>query len=85
MGRMPGRSPDRPSQHDLGRRAVGEQGAHDGSGAGADVNIEVVDGAIGQDVVDGAQRADFVHRAGQAAAGQHESRFTSMVDAAVNA
>ena len=58
--------------HFVGSQAIGKKRGHDGACAGADVDVEVVDGAVDQQIVDGAQRADLIDCAGQSAAGEHE-------------
>ena len=44
----------------------------EGAGAGADVDVEVVDGAVDREQVEGAQGADLVDAAGEAAAAEHQ-------------
>ena len=58
--------------HLLGRDAVGRQRADQRAGAGADVDVEVVDRAVDRQQVERPQRADLVHGAREAAAAEHE-------------
>ena len=58
--------------HLVGRDAVGEHPGDEGAGAGADVDVEVVDGAVDREQVEGAQGADLVDAAGEAAAAEHQ-------------
>ena len=58
--------------HFVGGEAIGEERGHDGPCAGADVDVEVVDGAVDQQIVDGTQRADLIDCAGQPAAGEYQ-------------
>ena len=58
--------------HLLGRHAVGGQRRDQRAGAGADVDVELVDGAVDGQQIERAQRADLVHAAGEAAAAEHE-------------
>ena len=61
--------------HLLGRDAVGGQRGDERTGAGADVDVELVDGAVDGQQVERAQRADLVDAAGEAAAAEHERRL----------
>ena len=56
--------------HFVGRDAVGEHAGDEGAGAGADVDVEVVDRAVDREQVEGAQGADLVDAAGEAAAAE---------------
>ena len=47
----------------------------EGAGAGADVDVEVVDGAVDREQVEGAQGADLVDAAGEAAAAEDQGRL----------
>ena len=58
--------------HLLGRDAVGGQRGDQRAGAGADVDVELVDAAVDRQQVERAQRADLVDAAGEAAAAQHQ-------------
>jgi hypothetical protein len=58
--------------HLLGRDAVGRHAGDEGTGAGADVDVELVDGAVDREQVEGPQRADLIHPAREAAAAQHQ-------------
>ena len=58
--------------HLVGRDAVGEHPGDEGAGAGADVDVEVVDGAVDREQVEGAQGADLIDAAGEAAAAEHQ-------------
>jgi hypothetical protein len=60
------------AHHLLGRDAVGGHGGHEGAGARADVDVELVDGAVDRQQVEGAQGADLVDAAGEAAAAEDE-------------
>jgi hypothetical protein len=59
-------------EHLLRAEAAGKQGRHDSPCAGADVQIEVVDGAIHQQIIDGPEGPDLIDRAEQAAACQDQ-------------
>src|SRR5258708_14847361 len=59
-------------QQVLGRGGVGDAGADHGAGAGTDVDVEVVDAAVEESVVEGAQGADMVDGAGESAPGEHQ-------------
>ncbi len=57
----------------LVRRDPGrEHAADEGTGAGADVHVEVVDPGIDGEQIEGAQRADLVDAAGETASTEHE-------------
>ena len=58
--------------HLLGRDAVGGHRGDERTGARADVDVELVDGAVDRQQVERAQRADLVDAAGEAAAAEHE-------------
>ena len=58
--------------HLVGGDAVGEHRGDEGAGAGADVDVEVVDGAVDREQVERAQGADLVDAAGEAAAAEHQ-------------
>ena len=58
--------------HLVGGDAVGEHRGDEGAGAGADVDVEVVDRAVDGEQVEGAQGADLVDPAGEAAAAEDE-------------
>src|SRR4029077_14556425 len=58
--------------HFVGRDAVGEHAGDEGAGAGADVDVEVVDRAIDGEQVESAQGADLVDAAGEAPAPEDE-------------
>ena len=58
--------------HLLGRDAVGGQRRDQRAGAGADVDVELVDGAVDGEQVERAQGADLVHAAREAAAAEHQ-------------
>ena len=58
--------------HFVGGDPVGEHPGDEGAGAGADVDVEVVDRAVDREQVEGAQGADLVDPAGEAAAAEHE-------------
>ena len=58
--------------HLVGRDAVGQHAGDEGAGAGADVDVEVVDGAVDGEQVEGAQGADLVDPAGESAAAEHQ-------------
>ena len=60
------------AHHLLGRDAVGRQRGDQRAGAGADVDVELVDRAVDRQQVERPQRADLVDAAGEAAAAQHE-------------
>src|SRR4029077_15265786 len=55
--------------------AVGEHRGDEGTGAGADVDVEVVDRAVDREQVEGTQRADLVDAAGKTAAAEHQGRL----------
>ncbi len=61
--------------HLVGRDAVGEHPGDERAGAGADVDVEVVDGAVDGEQVEGAQGADLIDAAGEAAAAEDEARL----------
>ena len=61
--------------HLLGRDAVGRHRGDERAGAGADVDVELVDGAVDREQVERAQGADLVDAAGEAAAAEHERRL----------
>ena len=61
--------------HLVGGDAVGEHPGDEGAGAGADVDVEVVDRAVDGEQVEGAQGADLIDAAGEAPATQHQSRL----------
>ena len=67
---------DQACQHHR-RDAAGHAGRHQRPGAGPDVDVEVVDRAVGEDVVQGAQGADLVADPGHPAAGQDEGGLAS--------
>ena len=58
--------------HLLGRDPVGRQRGDQRAGAGADVDVELVDAAVDRQQVERAQRADLIDAAGEAAAAQHQ-------------
>ena len=58
--------------HLLGSHAVGRQRGDERAGAGADVDVELVDGPVDGQQVERAQRADLVDPAGEPAAAEHE-------------
>ncbi len=60
------------AHHLLGRHAVGAKGGDEGTRRGADVDVEVVDGAVDRQQVQGAQGADLIDAPGEAAAAEHE-------------
>ena len=60
--------------HLLGRDPVGRQRGDQRAGAGADVDVELVDAAVDREEVERAQRADLIDPAGEAAAAEHERR-----------
>ena len=68
--------------HLVGGDAVGEHPGDEGAGAGADVDVEVVDGAVDREQVERAQGADLVDAAGEAAAAEHQSRLRGLFAAA---
>ena len=55
-----------------GRDPVGEQAGDERSGAGADVDVELVDRPVRGQEVERAQRADLIDAAGEPAAAEHE-------------
>ncbi len=61
------------------RRAhpVGEERADDRARAGADVDVEVVDGEVDEEVVEGAERPDLVGEAGDPTPTEHECAPTA--------
>ena len=58
--------------HLLGGDAVGDHAGDEGAGAGADVDVELVDGPVDGQQVERAQGADLVDAAGEPAAAQNE-------------
>ena len=60
------------AHHLLRRHAVGGQRRHQRAGARADVDVELVDGAVDGQEVEGPQRPDLVDGAREAAATEHE-------------
>jgi hypothetical protein len=58
--------------HLLGSDAVGRHRGYEGPRAGADVDVELVDGPVDREEVERPQRPDLVDAAGEAAAAQHE-------------
>ena len=58
--------------HLLGGDAVGRQAGHEGAGARAHVDVELVDRAVDGQQVERPQRADLVDPAGEAAAAEHQ-------------
>ena len=60
------------AHHLLGGDAVGRHRGDERAGAGADVDVELVDGAVDREQVERAQRADLVDAAGEAAAAEDE-------------
>ena len=68
--------------HLVGGDAVGEHPGDEGAGAGADVDVEVVDGAVDREQVERAQGADLVDAAGEAAAAEDQSRLRGLFAAA---
>ncbi len=58
--------------HLLGRDAVGRQGGHEGAGARADVDVELVDRAVDRQEVERPQGADLVDAAREAAAAEDQ-------------
>ncbi len=58
--------------HLLGRDPVGAERRDEGPGRGADVDVEVVDGAVDREQVECAQGADLIDPAREAASAQHE-------------
>jgi hypothetical protein len=62
--------------HDFVRAdALCQKGGDKRAGAGPHIDIEIVDGAVYQQVVNGAERADFINRAGQTTPGKHKRGF----------
>ena len=61
--------------HLLGRDPVGDQARDEGAGAGADVDVELVDRPVGRQQVERPQRADLIDAAGEAAAAEDERRL----------
>ena len=68
--------------HLVGGDAVGEHRGDEGAGAGADVDVEVVDGAVDGEQVEGAQGADLVDAAGEAAAAEDQRGLRRLFPAA---
>ena len=62
-------------RHLLRRHARRQQAGDERAGAGADVDVEVVDGAVDAQQVERAQRADLVDPACEAAATENERRL----------
>ena len=60
------------AHHLLGSDAVGRQRGDERAGAGADVDVELVDGPVDGQQVEGAQGADLVDAAGETAAAEDE-------------
>ena len=60
------------AHHLLGRDAVGHQRRDQRAGAGADVDVELVDRAVRGEQIERPQRPDLVDAAGEAAPAQHE-------------
>ena len=61
--------------HHLRRDPVRDQAGDEGAGAGAHVDVELVDGAVGGQQVDRAQGADLIHPAREPAAAQDQRRL----------
>src|SRR4029079_18967926 len=68
--------------HLLGRDAVGDGAADERAGAGADVDVEVVDRAVDREQVEGAEGADLVDRTRRPAPAEDERRLRSAAPAA---
>ncbi len=64
--------------HLLGADPVRRHRGDERARAGADVDVEVVDGAVDGQQVQRAQRADLVDAAGEAAAAKHERRLGAL-------
>ena len=60
------------AHHLLGSDAVGRHRGHEGARAGADVDVELVDGPVDREQVERPQGADLVDAAGEAAAAEDE-------------
>ena len=58
--------------HLLGGHAVGREGGHEGAGARAHVDVELVHGPVDREQVERPQRADLVDPAGEATAAEHQ-------------
>ena len=67
--------------HLLGGHAVGHQAADERTGAGAHVDVELVDGAVHGQQVERAQGADLVDAAGETATAQHQGRAGALAAA----
>ena len=55
-----------------GRDIIGEAGADQAAGRGADVVVELVDGELVEELIDRAKGADLVGRPGHTASGKHQ-------------
>ena len=66
------------AHHLLRRHAVGDHRGHERARARADVDVEVVDGAVDRQQVERAQGADLVDAAGEPAAAEHERRLGAL-------
>ncbi len=64
--------------HLLGGDPVRGDAGDEGAGARADVDVELVDGAVDREQVEGAQGADLVDAAGEAAAAEDEGRLRAL-------
>ena len=71
--------------HLLRRDPVGAEGRDERPSGSADVDVEVVDGAVDSEQVECAQRPDLVHPAREAPAAEHQSGLTRTAPAATRA
>src|SRR5439155_16656134 len=63
------------TRHLFGREAVGEQGRDEGAGTRSDVDVEVVDGPVHRQQVEGAKRSYLIHASGEATAPENQRRL----------
>src|SRR5262249_7546179 len=63
------------AHHLLGRDAVGGQRRDQRAGAGSDVDIELIHGAVDRQQIERPQRTDLVDAAGESAAAEHQRRL----------
>ena len=48
-------------QHGLGAQSIGQTRSHKGASAGPYIDVQIIDGAVNQQIVNGSQSSDLVH------------------------
>ena len=69
------------AHHLLGGHTVGAQRGDERPGGGSDIDVELVDRAVDREQIEGPQRADLIHPAGEAAPAKHQGRLVAVVGA----